>query len=547
MKRWRKALGLFLTVGMLAGALSGCGNQQPENDKVQETKYDNTNTAEVPDDVTTYTIATMRWSDSWPTEFLHSGIMKELEDKHGIYIDWQIYYSSDWAEQKSLLLASGDLPDAFLGCDTLSDSDISQNKDYFVELSDLIDRNMPNYKEVLEKEPEMMARSKDRNGESYSLVKKLPLRPEVCGDSVYINKEWLDNLGLAVPVNLEELTSVLEAFAREDADGDGDPTNEIGITCCKYDYIMSGNLRTILAPFNCVVDRSGYMHLDDNGTPVFAPVTDNYKEAVKWMAQMYAEGVVDPEFFTQDPSMSTAKLQAEGGSLVGLVSGWTVDAQVGANAGQFIPLEAIEGIDGGHHVENASRQLDINDKELVITKNCKNPDKLLQWADDFYDDLVALQTFYGSIPDQVKDNGDGTYEVLLPENDGSLDTSAWSNSLRDYGPKYMNPEFYDKVTLPTSQGDGVKVAEDSINGKYVTTDRNNAFPPVKFTDEEILRLSELQTDLYKYVEAQYAHWVVDGGVEEEWDAYLEQLDAMGLAEFVAIQTKAYDFYLDSMK
>ena len=31
------------------------------------------------------------------------------------------------------------------------------------------------------------------------------------------------------------------------------------------------------------------------------------------------------------------------------------------------------------------------------------------------EELRSLQTFYGSIPDQVADNGDGTYEVLVPD------------------------------------------------------------------------------------------------------------------------------------
>ena len=52
-----------------------------------------------------------------------------------------------------------------------------------------------------------------------------------------------------------------------------------------------------------------------------------------------------------------------------------------------------------------------------------------------------MQTFYGSIPDQIQDNGDGTYDVLVPSDGSSLDTSAWSNSLRDFGPKYMNRGF----------------------------------------------------------------------------------------------------------
>ena len=299
----KKGLSLFLAASMAAGALTGCGggsgsagsdgNAGGADTGAAQTDSEGSEAAS--GDVPTYTIATVRWTDAWPTDYLKSGVMKELEEKHGINIEWQVYYSGDWSEQKSLLLASGDLPDAFFGSCGITDSDIAQNKSYFVELTDLIDQNMPNLKSVFEKEPELLARAKDRNGEIYSLVKKLPLRPEVCGDVMYINKEWLDNLNLEVPTTLDELTAVLEAFATQDADGDGDPSNEIPVTANKNDYLMSGALRTLLAPFGTMVSRdNNYMGLDKEGKPVFVPVEDNYIEAVKWMHDMYQKGVLDP-------------------------------------------------------------------------------------------------------------------------------------------------------------------------------------------------------------------------------------------------------------
>ena len=213
-----------------------------------------------------------------------------------------------------------------------------------------------------------------------------------------------------------------------------------------------------------------------------------------------------------------------------------------------MPLEALEGYDGNHYIENAANFLDISDRELVITKNCKEPEKLLKWADDFYDDLTSMQTFYGSISDGcITENEDGTYDVNVPEDGSSLDTSAWSNSLRDFGPKYMNPEFYDKVHIPDNQGDGIKLKEDELNAKYVTTDKNVGFPMVQYTDDELAQLTTLGTDIYKYCEAQYAHWVVDGGIEEEWDSYLKQLKDMGVEELVKIQDTAYTSYQENMK
>ena len=119
----KKGLGLFLAASMAAGALTGCGggsgsagsdgNAGGADTGAAQTDSEGSEAAS--GDVPTYTIATVRWTDAWPTDYLKSGVMKELEEKHGINIEWQVYYSGDWSEQKSLLLASGDLPDAFFG------------------------------------------------------------------------------------------------------------------------------------------------------------------------------------------------------------------------------------------------------------------------------------------------------------------------------------------------------------------------------------------------------------------------------------------------
>ncbi len=531
-------ISVMMAATMVAGTLTGCGGSEgAAMNGADGTQADASgDSGETADGVEEFTIATVRWTDAWPNEFMNEGIMKELEEKHNIKINWQVYYNSDWTEQKSLLLASGDLPDAFFGSICLTETDVAQNKDYFVELTEGIEKNMPNLTAIFEKEPELKAAAQNRDGEIYSLVKKLPLRPKVA-NAMYINKEWLDNLGLSMPTTYEELADVLKAFKEQDADGDGDPNNEIPYTNAGS---LSGDLSNLLAPFGTIVSRTGnFMQIDASGNPAFVPITDHYKEAVKWAHELYASGCLDQEYFTQDSSMASAKRMAEGGSQTGLVFAWTADAEMGENADQFELCEAVAGPDGNRYVESDPTFLDIANRELIITTQCKNPDKLLQWADDFYTDLVSLQTYYGSIPDQIADKGDGTYEVLLPADGTTLDTSAWSYSMRDFGPKYMTEEFQKNVILPDSQGDGVKLAQDETNAKYAS---DIAFPVVSYTSEQLTTLASLTTDINDYASAQYAHWVVDGGIEEEWDAYLAQLDQMGLQDVLAIHNDAYAAY-----
>ena len=109
-----RILSCVMAAAMVMGTLAGCGGSDAGSGA--EGGEASQDAGESADGVETFTIATVRWTDAWPNDFMNDGIMKELEEKHNIKINWQVYYNSDWTEQKSLLLASGDLPDAFFGC-----------------------------------------------------------------------------------------------------------------------------------------------------------------------------------------------------------------------------------------------------------------------------------------------------------------------------------------------------------------------------------------------------------------------------------------------
>ena len=131
--------------------------------------------------------------------------------------------------------------------------------------------------------------------------------------------------------------------------------------------------------------------------------------------------------------------------------------------------------------------------------------------------------------------------MLLPAADSgiNLDTSCWTFSFRDHGPKYMNTEFESKVILPTTEGDGIKLADDVVNAQYA----RDTFPVVAYTADELDQIGFLSPDILNYVSQQYAHWVTEGGVEEEWDAYIEQLNRMNVNDLVQIHLDAYARYI----
>lgn len=540
MNKLKRTAALLMAAGLSLSMLAGCGT--PGQDSTSASPGAEQNTTVGAAEGYTYKIATVRFNDTWPTDFLTDGVMGDLAKEADIDIEWQIYYSNDFGEQKALLFASDDLPDAFFGSCGLGDSDIVQNKEKLLELTDLInEETMPNLMKIFEEDSTMRMACTDRNEQIYSLPKKIPFRPKLNSQN-YINKEWLDNLNLEMPTNYDELKEVLIAFKEQDADGDGDPNNEIPISGYKPGY---GSV--LLDSFDLIERGDEHMSLDANNKVVFVPTQDHYKEAVKYLRELWELGVMDEEYFTQEGSMYTAKLQKEGGSQIGIFSGWTADSWAGPNTKQFVQMPTLESPWGTKNAQSIA-STEYSDKELILNINCPNPEKVLRWADLFYDDLVSLQTFYGSISTgQIKDNGDGTYELLTPK-DNTLDTSAWWYSPRDFGPKYMRKEFEEKVTLPTDQGDGLKLVEDELNAQYADNPNLlHAWPgTIKFTDDEINERTALNVDINSYVEAQWAHWITEGGVEEEWDDYLQQLDAMGLQRLIEIDQGAYDAYVEMM-
>ena len=84
-------------------------------------------------------------------EDYHKGFLDDSAKESGIKIKWDTMVAADWSDKKSVLVASGDLPDAFLGSNAFTDSEIAQNQNMFIPLEDLIKDNMPNLNKAFEK------------------------------------------------------------------------------------------------------------------------------------------------------------------------------------------------------------------------------------------------------------------------------------------------------------------------------------------------------------------------------------------------------------
>ncbi|WP_284645524.1 extracellular solute-binding protein [Paenibacillus silviterrae] len=112
-------------------------------------------------------------------------------------------------------------------------------------------------------------------------------------DLMYVRKDWLTKLGLQPPKTLDEYVNVMRQFVEKDPDGNG-KNDTIGL-------LMGENLiRT--APFfgafgvplagNSAVSQ----WVERNGTLVNAAILPETKEALRYMAGLYKDKIIDQEW-----------------------------------------------------------------------------------------------------------------------------------------------------------------------------------------------------------------------------------------------------------
>lgn len=535
-KKWMSGLVLVSVLG--TAVLTGCSSDSGEksaasNDAGKSSasaSNDNFHPEGLPivDKTVTLNALTIRWGNMGDS-FAKNAWLQELEKNSNVKINWQVISNTDWETQKSVMLASGKMPDIIVGDMAFGDADIMNNLSLFRPLDDYIDQYMPNLKAAMAEMPDLKKLSTFPDGKVYSLPARLPSRPYSSIQPV-INKAWLDKLGLKEPETLDDLYKVLKAFKEQDPNDNG-VSDEIPYSDTKDVDI------NLLAPFGITDIRNNHMMLKD-GKLEYIPTSDAYKAGIAWVNKLYSEGLIDKETFTQDNTMLTAKRQNPDAALVGFSYQWTPDAVFGPWSKQYVTIAPISGPDGKKYQVGDPNGLSFRRNELLITTACKYPEIAARWADQFYTGEASIQNFWGAIGTSISKNDDGTYSLMDPPEGTSADAWYWDSSLRDFGPKYVSPEFEKKIKLDPATGDGLKLQLDNLGKDYVT----QPFPDVMYTVEEYEEMPTLTTDIESYIKSTRAKWITQGGIDEEWDSYVKQLNDMGLQKLIQIYSDAYDRY-----
>lgn len=467
-------------------------------------------------------------------------ILKRLEKETGVKIEWT-NYQSDFAEKRNLDISSGDLPDAIHN-DGASDVELMSwaKQGVIVPVEDLIKKYMPNLQKVLDDKPEYKSMITAPDGHIYSFpwIEELGEGKESIhsvNDMAWINKAWLDKLGLKMPQTTDELVKVLEAFKTQDPNGNG-KADEIPMSFIN----KPGNedFKVLFGSFG-EGDNDDHLIVSNDNKVDFTADNDSYKEGVAFMRSLQEKGLIDSEAFEQDWNTYIAK---GGEDLYGVYFTWDKN-NISKNKSDYEVLPVLAGPNGQKNVTRTNN-VGFSRDRMVITSANKNLELTAKWIDQQYAPLQSVQNNWGTYGDKKQQNifaFDKNQKMLkhLPL-EGTAPTEIRQKT-EVGGPLAILDSYYGKVT---TMPDDAKWRLDILKENYVPYMKNESiYPKIFMKEKDLDKVAQIEADMNDYIARKRAEWITKGGIDKEWESYKKELERYGLTEWLTIKQKYYDDYV----
>ncbi|MGN9057375.1 extracellular solute-binding protein [Bariatricus sp. HCP28S3_A7] len=553
-KYFKRIVAMMLAMGMVV-SLTACGGKSTKKLNSGEFQEVDKSELEFPLKETTTLTGMTSYPANTESNPNNRTIFKRLQEKTNVEIEWTAIQSDQWGDKITLNMSNPDTLTDFIFTAGFGDSDLLKYADQgiIIPLEEYIDAYMPNLSAVFEKYPEYRTMCTDSEGHIWALpwIEQLGSEKtaiQTVGNMSFINKKWLDFLGLEVPTTVDEFEQVLIAFR--------DHASEL-----QAEFNIDGSI----IPMACIVndgdqdpsilingfgegygdaDKGRHIAVTDDLEVICSATQEGYKKGIEWLHSLYAEGLIDPEAFTQEWSTYVSKGKS---GRYGVCFSWDV-ANID-NLQDWVPLPALTADTRNITPQNGSFTSGFDRGRCVVTAVAENPALVCAWLDQMYDPFQSPQNNWGTYGEddefdifELGENENGE-EMLKHAPLGDASPVEVREAECVGGPLAILDEYYGVyVTCP----DDAQYRLDWIKD-YYTPDMNTkyVYPNVFMSQEDTEELSNLQADIQKTINAKKSDWIMNGFTDADWDKYLKDLDAYGLQDYLDIFQKYLDSYYEN--
>lgn len=479
----------------------------------------------------------------------------------GIEFDWQAIPSEGAQEKINLMLASGEeLPDVFWNFgDGKSGNIVVQyaDQDIFLPTEGLINEYMPNLKKILDDSENYWSEITAPDGHTYGF----PYIEEMyglvlTGGPLLINKTWLDEVGKEVPTTVDEWVDCLKAF-RDGGDLNGNgAADEIPMATWfgATDTFGSYNMfYRFTGAFGCADSYCGgnayadHLRLID-GKVTFTAQDEAFRKTAEFFNMLYNEGLIWNGSFEADESASyKSSLIKEDVARIGCFGTWTDQEITNLDVhDEYVAIPRLQGEAGMTGFENNYSELQ-DSSNTAITTTCKFPHVIAKFVDYMVGDpAISIQSNWGAEGYNYVKDDNGILRTPLDEQGRYVAQTEYTNfgearvnSTTCRGSMIVLDEYYE--TVAGYAYDAVQLLENQkTNGKEDIMAENDTIPRVMTTTDELSRLAQIQPTISDIVDRYINQWVTGGVTDDNWNAYLGELQSAGVEELVSIYQSAVD-------
>ena len=537
MKGKRKEVALFFAACACMVAISGCGGRTrahvSAHDVTQSIVFNG------------YPMSAADQSISW---FAATGYVPNqafataddspfhiwLQEMLGVKINWQFPISGTApAAALNLVLASRNLPNIIYG-PLITDAERHIDEGTFWDLTPYIEEWAPAYWKWIQSNPEYARAMRTDKGRYYGFGF---FREDGGWNDTYlgpvVNKAWLDELGLPLPVTISDWDRTLRAF--RDRYG-------VGLS---FSWDMVGNGTVISGAWGAESFTNFRLFVDGNRRVQIANIQPEYRNQLAQFAEWWRDGLIDQDLLSINNTMarSNALNLRKGLSVttMGQLSNWIQDARNQGTGAQWIGLQYPTGDDGT--LSQVSGGLGIGTSVAVISTSTP-PEKLelvMRALDYAYTEEGHLFWNFGKrgVSWDFDANGNPAFLPLVTEDPNGLGSAV---------DKYAGSTWTGNCIQATALL-YMKNSAESIDANNLWFYPNQAvtypsrLPNLTLTANESTRAGVLTSSIKTYVDEISIQFLTGQAGFDAWDSYVATVRSMGAEELLGIYQAALDRYL----
>ena len=543
----KKLIALLLCLVTCTSLLAGCGGK--EKNKEANGDWDGKITIGIPD-------------NSLVQDYETNKLTLWLEEQTGYDLEFYVFAGTeaDAKSQLATMIAGGEkLPDVIIGLG-LGDEEIKDYGDdkYFIDLKPYLDdkEKSANYWELLEsaypdkEEREfLIQRGTDpENGAIYALPTMEVSMIDTIDSQVYINKVWLDKLGLPMPTDNESLRATLKAFVTKDPNGNG-KKDELGIVGRPYGPFGHSATSWLINNF-CLMSTNEWFNVDENGKLYLPFATDEYREALIYLNELTTEGLLTKSIWNMTPNDTKTMLNpGDGVNTVGIFVGHpsVVLMEGYTNQYEYEPLPYW-----GYAMEN----LQTFSRSVFITEDCDNVDAVWELLMTMNTKEAGYRMRYGEygVDWEYADEGsksfmglDAEIKVLNEQTWSANDNQTWHSTIGTIMPNSEN----EVTQMPDDASEWAKNKYRLMRGAYDNFQEGLKAKPYTpmtdliYTSEERLETEAEVTNCKAWIETMRAQFACgtdgyDPADDADWKEYLDELEKLGVDTWLKQAQEIYD-------